>query len=180
MVTEDRPEYGPEGIVSVGVAEYHVTHNPRVLASYGLGSCVAIALYDEAKRIGGLAHIMLPDSRAISRQGRAGRFADTAIRAMVEEMVRLGARRNRITARIAGGAQMFTIPGANNPANIPGPSPGMNIGERNVESTKRTLAELKIPLLAEDTGGNYGRTMFFDVSTGKVTITSIRHGTKEI
>jgi chemotaxis protein CheD len=169
-----------EEVLSVGVAEYHVTHNPKVLASYGLGSCVAIALYDEAKGVGGLAHVMLPDSKAISKPGRPGRFADTAIRAMVEEMVRLGARRNRITAKIAGGAQMFTIPGALNPANVPGPAPGMNIGERNVESTKRALAEMKIPLLAEDTGGSHGRTMFFDVSTGKVTITSIRHGNKEL
>lgn len=166
--------------INVGVAEYRTTHVPSVLASYGLGSCVAIALYDEAKKIGGLAHIMLPDSRAISKEGREGRFADTAILAMVEEMVKLGARKNRITARIAGGAQMFSIPGASNPANIPGPAPGLHIGERNVESTKRVLRETKIPLLAEDTGGSHGRTMYFDVATGEVTISSISHGQKSL
>jgi chemotaxis protein CheD len=169
-----------EDTINIGVAEYRVIHSPSVLASYGLGSCVAIALYDEAKRIGGLAHIMLPDSRAISREGREARFADTAIQAMVKEMAKLGARKNRITARIAGGAQMFSIPGASNPANIPGPAPGLHIGERNVESTRRTLKELNIPLLAEDTGGSHGRTMYFDVGTGEVTITSIRHVEKKL
>ena len=169
-----------EDIINIGVAEYHVTHNPSVMASYGLGSCVAIALYDEAKHIGGLAHIMLPDSRAISKKGREARFADTAIQAMVKEMVQLGARKNRITAKIAGGAQMFSIPGASNPANIPGPAPGLHIGERNVGSTKKTLQEMKIPLLAEDTGGSHGRTMYFDVGTGEVNITSISHGNKKL
>ncbi len=169
-----------EEIINIGVAEFRVIDNPHVLASYGLGSCVAIALYDEGKQIGGLAHIMLPDSKAISKAGREARFADTAIHAMVEEMLKLGARRTRITAKIAGGAQMFSIPGALNPANIPGPAPGLHIGERNVESTKNTLKELKIPLLGEDTGGSHGRTMYFDVGTGEVTITSIRHGDKKI
>lgn len=169
-----------QDIINVGVAEYRIIHNPSVLASYGLGSCVAIALYDEAKKVGGLAHIMLPDSRAISKEGREGRFADTAIKAMVEEMIKQGARKNRITAKIAGGAQMFSIPGASNPANIPGPAPGLHIGERNVESTKRTLQEMKIPLLAEDTGGSHGRTMYFDVGTGEVTVSSISHGQKTL
>ncbi len=169
-----------EETINIGVAEYRVTHNPAILASYGLGSCVAIALYDEAKKIGGLAHIMLPDSKAITREGRESRFADTAIRLMVEEMEKLGARKNRITAKIAGGAQMFSIPGALNPANVPGPAPGLHIGERNVDSTKKTLKELRIPLLAEDTGGSHGRTMYFNVGTGDVTINSISHGTKKL
>lgn len=169
-----------EQVVNVGVAEYFVTHNPHVLASYGLGSCVAVALYDEKRRIGGLAHIMLPDSRAISKPGGPGRYADTAIRAMVEEMERLGSRRRDIKAKMAGGACMFTIPGAKNPKNLPGPALGMQIGERNIEAARRTLQELGIPLVAEDTGGDYGRTMRFDVSDGRVTISSIKHGIKEL
>ena len=95
-------------------------------------------------------------------------------------MEKLGARKNRITAKIAGGAQMFSIPGALNPANVPGPAPGLHIGERNVDSTKKTLKELRIPLLAEDTGGSHGRTMYFNVGTGDVTINSISHGTKKL
>lgn len=165
-------------IVSIGVAEYKVTNNAKVLASYGLGSCVGVALYDEDNKIGGMAHIMLPDSKAMSKKGNPGRFADTAIREVLKEMERLGAQRNRIVAKIAGGAQMFSIPGASNPANIPGPSVCLQIGERNIKATKQTLKELRIRLAGEDTGGNHGRTMYFDTSTGKVTITSIRHGRK--
>lgn len=169
-----------EEVVNVGVAEYFVTHNPHMLASFGLGSCVGVALYDDKHKIGGLAHIMLPDSRSMSKKGNPGKFADTAIAAMVGEMERLGARRMDIKARIAGGACMFTIPGAVNPRNVPGPCLGMQIGERNVEAARAALKELEITLVAEDTGGNYGRTMRFDVSSGKVTISSIKHGAREL
>lgn len=169
-----------EETVNVGVAEFYVTHNPHVLASYGLGSCVGVAIYDEKRKIGGMAHIMLPDSKAISKPGGAGRYADTAIRVMVEEMEKLGSKRRDMRAKMAGGACMFTIPGATNPRNVPGPALGMQIGERNIEAAKRALRELKIPLVAEDTGGAYGRTMRFSISDGKVTISSIKHGVKTL
>ena len=169
-----------EETVNVGVAEYFVTHNPHMLASFGLGSCVGVALYDDKHKIGGLAHVMLPDSSSISKQGSTGKFADTAIKAMVEEMERLGSRRRDIKAKIAGGACMFTIPGATNPRNVPGPCLGMQIGDRNVEAAKAVLDELKIPLVAEDTGGSYGRTMRFSISDGRVTISSIKHGAREL
>jgi len=176
-VSEEKTD---EEVVNVGVAEYYVTHNPHVLASYGLGSCVGVALYDDRKKIGGLAHIMLPDSKAFSKPGGAGRYADTAIRAMVEEMEKLGSRRKDIRAKMAGGACMFTIPGAKNPKNVPGPYLGMQIGERNVEAVKKALKELKIPLVAEDTGGSYGRTMRFFTSDGSVVVSSIRFGSKNL
>jgi chemotaxis protein CheD len=169
-----------EEIVNVGVAEYFVTHNPHTLASFGLGSCVGVALYDDKRKIGGLAHIMLPDSQSMSKKGNPGKFADTAISSMVEEMERLGSKRSDIKARIAGGACMFTIPGAVNPRNVPGPCLGMQIGERNIEATKAVLKELKIQLMAEDTGGSYGRTMRFNISDGKVIISSINHGAMEL
>ncbi|MFW6113336.1 MAG: chemotaxis protein CheD [Actinomycetota bacterium] len=169
-----------ESVVNIGVAEYYVTHNPHVLASFGLGSCVGVALYDSRKRIGGMAHVMLPDSTAMNRKGGAGRCADTAIAAMVEEMERLGSRRRDIKAKVAGGACMFHIPGALNPRNVPGPSLGMQIGERNVEAVRKVLKELNVPLLAEDTGGDYGRTMRFNISNGDVTISSIKHGVKSL
>lgn len=169
-----------EETVNVGVAEYFVTHNPHVLASFGLGSCVAVALYDDKKGIGGLAHIMLPDSSAMTKKGNPGKFADTAIKAMVEEMERLGSKRRDIRAKIAGGACMFTIPGAVNPRNVPGPCLGMQIGERNIEAARKALEELKIPLVAEDVGGSYGRTMRFNIADGKVVISSIKYGVKEL
>ncbi len=173
----DAPE---EETVNVGVAEYYVTHNPHTLVSFGLGSCVGVALYDQRRKVGGLAHIMLPDSRSMSRRGKPGKFADTAIEAMLEEMEKLGSRRVDIKARMAGGACMFTIPGAQNPRNVPGPCLGTQIGERNIEAAKAALREHKIRLLAEDTGGGHGRTLRFYVSSGRVTISSIKHGTQEL
>ena len=169
-----------EEMVNVGVAEYFVTHNPHTLASFGLGSCVGVALYDDKHKIGGLAHIMLPDSHAMAKKGNPGKFADTAIRSMVDEMERLGSRRLDIKAKIAGGACMFTIPGAVNPRNVPGPCLGMQIGDRNIEAAKAALKEMKIQVVAEDTGGSYGRTMRFDISNGKVIISSIKHGASEL
>lgn len=167
-------------LVNVGVAEYYVTHNPHILASFGLGSCVGVALYDKRKKIGGLAHIMLPDSEAMTKKGSLGKYADTAIKAMVKEMERLGSLRRDIKAKVAGGACMFSIPGAINPRNVPGPCLGMQIGDRNIEAVKKILDELRIPVEAEDTGGSYGRTMRFDVSDGTVVISSIKHGAKEL
>lgn len=172
--------YAAEEMVNVGVAEYYVTHNPRVLACFGLGSCVGVALYDAKKKIGGLAHVMLPDSKAMSKRGNPGKYADTAIAAMVEKMEKLGSNRRDIRAKVAGGACMFSIPGAKNPRNVPGPCLGMQIGDRNIEAVQKVLEELKIRLVAEDTGGDYGRTMRFDVSNGAVTVSSIKHGVKEL
>jgi chemotaxis protein CheD len=136
-----------EDLINIGVAEFYVTHNPHILACFGLGSCVGVALYDARKKIGGLAHVMLPRD---------------------------------IRAKVVGGACMFSIPGAVNPRNVPGPSLGMQIGDRNIEAAKNTLKEFGIPLKAEDTGGSYGRTMRFDISNGKVTVSSIKHGAMEL
>ncbi|OFW59355.1 MAG: hypothetical protein A2V52_02025 [Actinobacteria bacterium RBG_19FT_COMBO_54_7] len=169
-----------DDLINVGVAEYYVTHNPHVLACFGLGSCVGVALYDKRKKVGGLAHIMLPDSKAITKQGNRGKYADTAIQDMLEEMERLGARRRDMNAKVVGGACMFSIPGAISPRNVPGPALGMQIGDRNIESVKNILKELGIPLKAEDTGGSHGRTMKFDISNGVVTISSIKHGLVEL
>ncbi len=169
-----------EELVNVGVAEYYVTKNPYTLACFGLGSCVGVALYDSKRQIGGLAHIMLPDSEAMSKKGNPGKYADTAIVAMVEEMERMGSNRRDIKAKVAGGACMFTIPGAKNPRNIPGPCLGMQIGDRNIEAVLKTLKGLSIHVVAEDMGGSYGRTMRFFVSDGTVTISSIKHGAKDL
>lgn len=169
-----------EEVVNVGVAQYYVTHNPHILASFGLGSCVAVALYDSRKHIGGLAHIMLPDSQAMDKKGSPGRYADTAIQAMVDEMEKLGAKRRNIRAKMAGGARMFTIPGATNPRNVPGPCLGMQIGERNIEAARKALKKLKIALVKEDTGGNYGRTLRFKIADGSVSVSSIKYGVRKL
>lgn len=164
-------------VVSVGVAELKVSDNSCVLASFGLGSCVAVAMFDSLKGIGGLAHVMLPESRGKDAEGSPGKFADTAVERLLAEMLKLGARSNGVKCKIVGGAQMFEIPGTRKVDRFPRPpESASHIGDRNVGAVKGELARLKIPLVGEDTGGNYGRTVKFNTSNGEVEVSSIYHG----
>ncbi|MDI3536486.1 MAG: chemotaxis protein CheD [Eubacteriaceae bacterium] len=151
--------------ITVGISDYKASKAPHTIVTFALGSCVGICLYDRVTKIGGLSHIMLPDSRSFSnREINRKKFADTAIPDMVNEMRRMGVGNNRIVAKIAGGAQMFEVQ--------PGSKIGA-VGERNVESVKRELARLRIAIIAEDTGLNFGRTQYFDLETGVMKIQSL-------
>ncbi|MCX7779294.1 MAG: chemotaxis protein CheD [Negativicutes bacterium] len=158
-------------LIKVGMADYKVGRTHGSIISYGLGSCVGIALYDETVRIGGLAHIMLPYSTQARSTENPAKFADTAVPLMLEEMLRLGASKNRIRAKIAGGAQMFTF---TNATDI------MRVGERNTEAAKTILKKLAIAIVAEDTGGNYGRTVELKLENGIFRIKTIDRGEKEL
>lgn len=156
----------------VGMAEYKAAKAPALLVTLGLGSCVGVALYDERRKVGGLAHVMLPDSRLAGHKAyNPGKFADTAIETLMEDMIKLGVEPNRIVAKLAGGAQMFQIKSENNI---------MQIGKRNVEAVKTKLQQLRIRTLSEDVEGNHGRTVEFNCSTGILTIKTIGHGIKNI
>lgn len=158
--------------VRVGMAEYKVAKSPAVLISLGLGSCVGVALYDSTKKIGGLAHIMLPNSSLSSKKDfNPGKFADTAIDLLIEDMEKIGATPKRLTAKIAGGAQMFQIKSDNSI---------MQIGKKNVEAVKSKLTMLNVKIISEDVEGNYGRTIEFNCENGKLTIKTIGHGIKII
>ena len=152
--------------IRVKVADYAVAKGDAVIATIGLGSCVAIVLYDAQSRVGGLAHILLPNE-GMSRdvQNRA-KFPATAVPLLVEQMQAQGSR-GPITARIAGGASMFG-----------GllPSGGINMGERNVEATRRVLDEASLPLVGQDTGGDYGRSIYLYVSDGRMLVRSLSRG----
>ncbi len=152
------------------MADFKVVQAPDKLITAGLGSCIGICLCDKAAKIGGMAHIMLPSSeRARANQNRA-KFADTAIEDMIALMVKMGASPKRITAKIAGGAQMFNI----------GNSEVMKIGERNAKAVVEILNKNNIPILAQDTGGNFGRTIIFDTETGELLIRTIGLGERVI
>lgn len=153
-------------IIKVGIADLKTCVPPNGITTLGLGSCVGIALRDTSNKIGGLAHIMLPDSTAI-RNGNLNiaKFADTGIVELVKQMEKLGARRGHLVAKIAGGATMFSFQG--------GSSSMGQVGQRNVEATKKKLGELRIPIIAEDTGANYGRTVIFYPETGDFHIRSV-------
>lgn len=158
-------------LIKVGMADYKVGRNPSGLISYGLGSCVGIAMYDAMTKIGGLAHIMLPDSTQARSAENPAKFANTALPLMLEEMIKLGAAKTRVTAKIAGGAQMFTFTNATDV---------MRVGERNAEAVRTLLKKMDIKLIADDTGGNYGRTVLLHLDTGIYLVRTIAKGEKEL
>jgi len=157
----------PGNMIVVGMADLKVTKAPGVLTTLGLGSCVGIALYDSGTKVAGLAHIMLPDSKAIHNNSNVAKFADTAIDKLIVDMERAGARRRSIQAKIAGGAQMFAFNATNE---------SLRVGDRNVEATRRILQQLNIPLLAAETGANFGRTVELYSEDGKFLIKTIGQG----
>ena len=149
-------------LIKVGMAQFKVSTAPARMMTFALGSCVGIVLYDPVSKIGGLAHVMHPSSERVQNNVNRAKFVDTAVELMLSRMAKKGANRSRIEAKIFGGARMFKSVSA---------SPGvMQIGEENVKATKRELAERDIPIVAESTGGEKGRTVFFDVASGKVTV----------
>ena len=156
-----------ESMITVGIADLNVTASPGAIATYALGSCVGICLYDPDRKIAGLAHIMLPWSKdAGSHSDNMRRYADTGITELIQKMCSIGASSSRIYAKIAGGAQMFKTT-----------SCVFNIGDRNVEAVKKVLETYRIRILAEETGQNFGRTVFFYAEDG---IMEVRAATKQI
>lgn len=152
-------------IIKVGMADLKVCKSPDGVTTLGLGSCVGIALRDPVTKIGGLAHVMLPDSTSIrGSENNLPKFADTGIKELVRQMEELGAKRSRMTAKLAGGAMMFSF---QNKSDL------VRVGDRNVEAAMKTLAELQIPVLASDTGETYGRTVVFYPETGDYVIRAV-------
>jgi len=158
-------------LIKVGMADYKVGSSPDTLISYGLGSCVGIALFDPIAKVGGLSHIMLPDSSSARLVENPAKFADSAIPLMLNDILRLGGSKTRLWAKIAGGAQMFTFA---NTMEI------MRIGDRNTDAVISTLRKLDIPLLGRDTGGNYGRTVELKLDIGIFRVKTIAKGEKDL
>jgi len=156
--------------IVVGMADYKIGKAPDKLMTIGLGSCVGICIYDLSMQIGGMAHIMLPKFQGKKTENPA-KYADSCIALMVGELLKLGVNRSRLKAKIAGGASMFSFTGD---------SPLLKIGEHNVETVKMEIKKAGIPLIAFDVGGNFGRTIVFDLKTGELLIKTINHGQKVI
>lgn len=157
--------------VVVKIADYGIAEAPAILVTYGLGSCVAVALYDTETRMGGLCHIMLPSSTVARASGNPKKFADMCISEVLENMKNRGCKVDRMVAKIAGGARMFDLPHKEKSSSI---------GERNRDAVLVELAKRRIPLIAEDTGENYGRTVEFHTENGDLHVRSLRSGTKVI
>jgi chemotaxis protein CheD len=153
--------------LSVGIADVRTGGPGEVLAAVGLGSCVAVAIRDRARRRGSLAHIMLPQqSDGCRRPGENMRkYADVAVPEAVRALEHIGCRRADMEAKIAGGASIFDLGrGADS----------VDIGRRNVEAVIHALEEQGIPLLASDVGGREGRTVEFSVDSGELVVKTVR------
>lgn len=151
----------------VGISDQKVAFPPDTITTYALGSCVCICLYDNLRRIGGLAHILLPEAFGDVSGQNIYKFADTAIEALVRGMVKKGSAQLHLTAKIAGGANMFV-------------TDGKSIGDRNVETVQNELRRLRIRIVGQDTGANYGRTAVFNVEDGSLTVKTLGRGNKVI
>lgn len=156
----------------LGMADLLVAPAPVKLVTLGLGSCIGLVVFDSFAKVAGMAHIMLPDSRGNKGLEKVGKFADTAVPALIEEMLKRGATKSHMKAKIAGGAQMFALPGAS--------ADFLTVGAKNVKETTIRLARLGIALVASDTGGNKGRTIEFSTSNWMLKVKTLGKGISEI
>lgn len=157
--------------VRVGIADLKITNTPNKIMTVGLGSCIGIVMYDNTMEHGGLAHIMLPDSSQFSNINNPLKFADLAIPILIDELIKMGATKNSLKAKIAGGASMFNFSDKN---------VVMDIGNRNIISVKETLKKCSIPLVSEDVGGNKGRTIIYNTLSGTLMVRTVGLPIKEI
>lgn len=144
----------------VGIAEYEVTTGDTTLTTSGLGSCIGVALYDPSAGVAGLVHVMLPSADEMEN-GSAAKFADSGTEQLIESMERHGARTNNLVAKIAGGSNMLDF--SNGEAGI---------GERNAAAVRETLEATGVPIEGEDVGGDHGRSLRFEPSSGELVIRS--------
>ena len=156
--------------VVVDIADFAVAGSGAVLVTAGLGSCVAVVLHDPSTGIAGLAHILLPSIGRGPPSIHPAKYAESGIPLLVDEMRRRGARGDKIVARLAGGARMFA-------ALL---SSGTNMGQRNIDATRAALAALRIPVIAEDVGADFGRSVRVVAATGAMTVRSLVGGTRDL
>jgi len=155
----------------VGVGELRAARGTGELITLGLGSCIAIVLHDPVSRTGGMAHVLLP-SPALSRiQDAPGRYPESAVPALLDTMADLGARRERITARLIGGASMF--------ASL-SPRGTLQMGDRNTVASREALAAHGVLVAGELVGGEHGRSVTLDIESGRVEITSVARGVETL
>lgn len=162
----DETQTSPPERLRIGIAEYEVTTDEVALTTSGLGSCVGVGMYDGEAGVAGLVHVMLPVAEEMDR-GKPAKFADTGTELLISEMESLGAAKENIVAKIAGGSDMLDFSDG-----------GSGIGNRNVKQVRRTLDEHGIALVSEDVGGDYGRSLRLEPVTGDLVVKSANHEDK--
>jgi len=159
--------------IKVGMAELAIASTPAKITTIGLGSCVGVVFYDKSKSLGAMAHIMLPSS-TLSKKGEPenkAKYADSAVSDLFSQMLSKGSRRTSIVAKIFGGANMFSLIVRSNKL--------MNMGDRNVAAVREELDKIGIKIVAEEVGGNVGRTITLDTTDGKVYLRTIKGERRE-
>jgi len=145
----------------VGISDLKVSSNPAdSMITYALGSCIAVAVYDPAAKVGGLLHYMLPDSTldAARAKDTPAMFADTGIPLLFKSCYKMGADKKRMVVKVAGGASILDE------------SNFFRIGQKNIMAMRKLFWSNNVLIDAEDTGKNVNRTVRLDMSTGKVTV----------
>jgi len=159
-------------IIKVGIADLQFASASDHLRTSGLGSCVGVVIYDPNVKVAGMAHVMLPNSKSAKQENlNLHKYADTSLPILVDTLIKQGARKFALKAKIAGGAQMFAFSSSNDM---------LRVGARNVEAVKAFLTEARIPLLSEDIHGSSGRTIEFSTEDSMLSIRTVNKGTKEI
>lgn len=147
-----------EGPIHVPMGALAVSRNGAPLTIRGLGSCIALAFHDPESRIGGLAHTVIP--RPLPRELRGPAWATSEAPArLLDAMIAAGASRERVHARIAGGASMFTAARRS-----------FNVGAENARAVEAALTDLGIPLLSRRVGGHWSRNVSLDPATGRFVV----------
>jgi chemotaxis protein CheD len=161
-----------EEMIVVGMGEIAISKEPSsVLTCLGLGSCIALCAYDPVSKVGGMVHIVLPESNPGLMEQSPAKYADTAVPLLIEHMARHNAIKTRLIVKIAGGAQMSLASGLNG---------AFKTGERNAEMVRATLSREKISLSGMDIGGNRGRTVQLYPATGRMTTRSAGEPAREL
>ncbi|OOB77505.1 MAG: chemotaxis protein CheD [Epulopiscium sp. Nuni2H_MBin001] len=158
-------------MIKVGIADLKIAKAPQKLTTLGLGSCVGVTIYDPTLKIGGMVHVMLPDSTAIKNNVNKAKFADTGVKELLDQLIAQGCKKSNCVAKIAGGAQMFKFSAQ---------TETLRVGEKNIAAVQQILRELRIPIKASDVGDTFGRTIELNLENGSLLVRTIGKGEKEI
>lgn len=145
--------------------------NPFRLVTRALGSCLGITLYNPLKKLGAMAHPMLPDIERARTNANPSRYVNHTIRKMVEDLEKAGSARSLLVAKLFGGARMFAFISSDSL---------LNVGEKNIAMAREVFNELNIKISAEEVGGTFGRTIELNLENGKVVVDTASWGRKEV
>lgn len=166
---------GTTGAVMVGMGEIQVVSGSEaVLMALGLGSCVGLCAYDVKSRVAGMAHVVLPDESGTTTEGTPGKFASTVLPALLSAMQAQGAGAASLRFALVGGAQLFAFAGKGSGA------PRLDIGNRNGARLLQELSSRNLPVIAQDLGGNAGRTVHLFAADGRIRIKTIGQGERDL